>query len=143
MLRLTRLADVSPTDLARLGGKAFNCARLLQAGFPVPDGVAIDADASDADLDELAGDPWLDTAPPGARFAVRSSGLGEDSAGHSFAGVHETSLDVERGKLVDAVRSCRRSAGSASARAYRQAQCIPEDDARIGVLVQRMVPATR
>jgi phosphoenolpyruvate synthase/pyruvate phosphate dikinase len=31
-----RLDAITPGDLARVGGKAFNCARLKQAGFPVP-----------------------------------------------------------------------------------------------------------
>ena len=37
--------------------------------------------------------------------------------------------------------ACRRSADSAAARAYRAARQIADDEARIGVLVQRMVPA--
>jgi pyruvate,water dikinase len=127
-------------DLPRVGGKAFNCARLKQAGFPVPDGLVIASGATDAEIRRCATDPWIDSAPPGTRFAVRSSGVGEDSAGHSFAGLHETQLNVERDRLVDAVFACRRSGSSGEARAYRQARQLG-GEARIGVLVQRMVPA--
>src|SRR4051812_4356212 len=81
-----RLDDISEGDLALVGGKAFNCARLRQAGFPVPDGLAIPSISTDDDIPGVAGDAWILAQPGGALFAVRSSGLGEDSAGHSFAG---------------------------------------------------------
>jgi len=115
------LADVSASDLSRIGGKAYNCGRLKQAQFPVPDGIVVPADASDDSIRALPRHPWLATAPPGVRFAVRSSGLGEDSAGHSFAGIHETTLNVASEQVVDAVFACRQSARSAQARAYRDA----------------------
>jgi phosphohistidine swiveling domain-containing protein len=136
-----RLDQVAASDLPRIGGKAFNCARLRQAGFPVPDGLAIPSDATDAEIPSLANHAWLDAVPPDARFAVRSSGIGEDSAGHSFAGIHETELNVERTRLVDAVLTCRQSADSAAARAYREARQLAGESAAIGVLVQVMVRA--
>ena len=45
-----RLDAIAPGDRARVGGKAFNCARLKQAGFPVPDGIVISSDATDAEI---------------------------------------------------------------------------------------------
>ncbi len=133
--------QVTADDLRSIGGKAYNCARLKQAGFPVPDGIVIPKDVADSELRKLLGDPWFDTVPADTRFAVRSSGIGEDSEGHSFAGVHETQLNVERGGLTEAVVHCRRSAGSAQARAYRDARQLADGDVAIGVLVQCMVPA--
>ena len=133
--------QVTADDLRSVGGKAYNCARLKQAGFPVPDGIVIPKDATDSELRALPGDPWFDTPPAGTRFAVRSSGIGEDSEGHSFAGVHETLLNVERFGLTEAVVLCRRSAGSDQARAYRDARQLADGDIAIGVLVQCMVPA--
>ncbi|MCU1383221.1 MAG: hypothetical protein JWL71_1918 [Acidobacteria bacterium] len=135
------LDHLTPHDLPRAGSKAFNCARLRQAGFPVPDGVVVPTGATDAEIHGLPRHAWFDRQMPDARFAVRSSGIGEDSAGHSFAGIHETRLNVDRADLVDAVIACRQSADSAAARAYREARHIAEEDARIGVLVQVMVPA--
>jgi phosphoenolpyruvate synthase/pyruvate phosphate dikinase len=126
-------------DRARAGGKAFNCARLRQAGFPVPDGVIILSTASDADVATVAGHPWFDTQPRSASYAVRSSGIDEDGDGESFAGIHETYLDVPREHLADAVRRCRASALSAQALEYRRAKNISTDDINIGVLIQLMV----
>ncbi len=71
---------------------------------------------------------------------MRSSGIDEDGAGHSFAGIHETHLNVSRGELVEAVLVCRRSGRSEQAAAYRQTRHLERGSA-IGVFVQRMVPA--
>jgi pyruvate,water dikinase len=135
------LDTLDAADQARVGGKAYNCARLRQAGFPVPDALIVPSDATESQIQALRHDQWLDAAPAGTRYAVRSSGLGEDSTGHSFAGIHETQLNVERDQIVEAVIVCRRSAASDQARAYRRARGIGEDEAGIGVLVQRMVSA--
>src|SRR5439155_13537289 len=136
-----KLDDITPDDRSLIGGKAFNCAQLRQAGIPVPDGLVVPSDATDADIESLPGDPWFDSLPAGTLFAVRSSGIGEDSEGHSFAGIHETQLNVGRDQLVEAVLVCRRSAQSDQARAYRRARHLEHERVAIGVLVQCMVPA--
>ena len=69
-----------------MGGKAFNCAQLKQAGVAVPDGLVLTTEAMGTrEFPELQA--WLDNLPPGTQLAVRSSGVDEDSAGHSFAGI--------------------------------------------------------
>jgi rifampicin phosphotransferase len=138
---LKTLNQISAADRPSVGGKAYNCARLKQAGFPVPDGIVVPNDATADDIRALASDPWFDALPADTRFAVRSSGIGEDSEGHSFAGVHETQLNVERADLTEAVALCRRSGRSDQARVYRDARQLAQGDTAIGVLVQRMVPA--
>jgi pyruvate,water dikinase len=136
---LRSLDELAPADRARVGGKAWNCARLKQLGLPVPDALVVPADANAADIAALDCDPWFDRCPPDARFAVRSSGLDEDSADQSFAGVHETRLDVARVDLSAAVLACRASANSDRARAYRESRHTPADAGGVGVLIQRMV----
>ena len=64
------LDAVTAQDRARAGGKAFNCARLKQAGFPVPDGVIVLSTASDADVATVADHPWFDAQPADASFAA-------------------------------------------------------------------------
>lgn len=73
--------------------------------------------------------------------AVRSSGIDEDAAASSFAGQHDTILDVRGARAVTAaVLAVRESAWSERVRAYRAGQGII-GDARIAVLVQQLVAA--
>ncbi len=101
------LDHIALSDAGRVGGKAYHCARLRQAGLPVPDGVAVTVDAVD-DRDSLAAQlgPALAGFPAGARFAVRSSATDEDGADHSFAGIHDTKLNVARDGVMDAIQAC-------------------------------------
>src|SRR5581483_8454449 len=137
------LDEITAADRSLVGGKAYNCARLKQGGFPVPAGLAVAATATDEQIGTLAAHPWLAGIPPSQLFAVRSSGLAEDSVADSFAGIHETFLNVDRTGLIDAVRRCRASAHSEQARAYRAARHLADDEAAVGVLVQCMVAAVR
>src|SRR5262247_2740930 len=124
---LTPLDRLSPDDAEQAGGKAYNCARLKQAGFPVPDGLVVLASATDVDLNGLVAHPWFDRQAPDVLFAVRSSGIGEDSEGQSFAGIHETHLNVRRSDVPAAVEACRASAWSTPALEYRRAKGLPTD----------------
>ncbi len=72
--------------------------------------------------------------------AVRSSATAEDSADHSFAGLHETVLDVEGMTLLEeAVKRCWASLWTERAVAYRRQVELANDDSSIAVVVQRMV----
>jgi len=74
--------------------------------------------------------------------AVRSSALAEDLAGLSFAGQHDTFLDVVGGEaVVQRVRAVWASAWSERAVAYRAARGLDPRAADVACVVQRMVPA--
>jgi pyruvate,water dikinase len=78
----------------------------------------------------------------GAFVAVRSSAAGEDAAGESFAGLHDSFLFVRgRREILDAVRKVWASAYNERALAYRRAKGIPLDAIAVAVAVQRMVEA--
>lgn len=123
------------------GGKAVSLGAALRAGLPVPRGAALAADFVDR---VVAGDPGavdrLLASPhvPSTRLAVRSSAVGEDSAGASFAGQHVTKLNVRMPQLIDAVRLVWESGRTESALAYRQRKGLTPDP-RIGVVVQMLV----
>ena len=75
------------------------------------------------------------------RVAVRSSATGEDGDEASFAGQHETILDVAGvDNVVDAIVECWRSAGNERVTAYRREKGI-DAAVSVAVLVQRMVDA--
>lgn len=73
--------------------------------------------------------------------AVRSSAVGEDSQGASFAGAHLTVLGLVDGEAVlDAVCLVRASAVDPAALAYRECRAV-DGAIRMGVVVQQVVDA--
>jgi rhodanese-related sulfurtransferase/membrane protein insertase Oxa1/YidC/SpoIIIJ/phosphohistidine swiveling domain-containing protein len=132
------LGDVD--RLAGHGNKAYRLAQMRAAGFPVPDGVLLTPEflgeftaASSAQrrprLDRL----WRHLASD--RLVVRSSASGEDNATHSFAGVFESVLDVDRERLEAAIAAVQASFEASRVRAYAGAGGAGS------VLVQRMIAA--
>jgi pyruvate,water dikinase len=134
------LADA--LDEAHFGGKAASLARSLRAGLPVPAGFALGTTHVEAvfggHADALQHLRFEFTRLAGP-CAVRSSAVGEDSQGASFAGQHMTILNVrDEGHVADAVVKVRESAHTESARAYRRSLGMDEAP-RVGVVVQRMI----
>ena len=74
-----------------------------------------------------------------ARFAVRSSVSGEDSAVNSFAGQLDTALNVGRDGIEDAVLACLASAYSERALFYRRRRGLLGDEVVAAVIVQLLV----
>ncbi len=136
---LVPLAEAA--DEAVFGGKAVSLGAAIRAGLPVPGGAALAwqvvagiAQADRGGVDALIGSPHI----PDTRLAARSSAIGEDSGGASFAGQHLTRLNVRRHGLADAVRAVWESAYTPSALTYRARKGITTDP-RIGVVVQTLV----
>jgi pyruvate,water dikinase len=99
--------------LARFGG-----------GVPGPDGGA----TSGPD-----GEPML--------LAVRSSGVAEDGATASFAGLHDTELGLTAGEVPAAILRCWASLWSDRAIGYRTRRGLALDGGAMAVVVQALVPA--
>ncbi len=125
-------------DLEHLGDEAVRL-RLIDRfeRAPISSSVAV---ALDEAVARLAAE--LETLGGEARFAVRSSGIGEDSSAASFAGLHETELDVPPDGVAAAVQRCWASLWSAPAVAYRHRQGLALDGGGMAVVVQALVPAT-
>ncbi|MEJ2856204.1 MULTISPECIES: PEP/pyruvate-binding domain-containing protein [unclassified Saccharothrix] len=135
--------DDPGADLATVGGKGASLARLVRAGLPVPPGFHVTTDAF-----RLAGPAGevpaevaeqIRAALPDGPVAVRSSATAEDLPDLSFAGQHDTVLDVRGEDVLDAVRRCWASLFSERAVEYRARNGVT--DAAMGVVVQEMVPA--
>lgn len=130
-------------DASQFGGKASQLAHALASGLPVPGGVAVAwarSDRFDVDVAGAAADiaSRVDLA---RGVAVRSSAVGEDSAGASFAGQHLTVLGVrtER-RLAQALHEVWSSARTEAAMAYRKKLGL-EMAPRMGIVVQSLVHA--
>ncbi len=144
------LGETHCHDSSAVGGKAATLSRSA-AHHTVPPGFAIAAltahsasmpfeliDAIRAAYRTL-GERRAMPEPP---VAVRSSALDEDGSEASFAGQHDTYLNIRgHDSVVDAVHRCVRSAASAEALAYRTQRGISTEDVRIAVLVQELIPS--
>lgn len=161
-----RLDRAGPLDA--VGGKAHNLRRAIELKLPVPDGIvlttralelhlqscavgdtapvdAIRAAILDAPLHPRLRDQLHDAARPvlaTSALAVRSSGADEDSAERSFAGQHDSFLDVTTPEALESsVRRCWASAWSDRALAYRAHGAATRRVERLAVIVQRQVRA--
>ncbi|MCY4426754.1 MAG: PEP-utilizing enzyme [Halieaceae bacterium] len=166
-----------------LGGKGGNLARLIQAGFRVPQGFCVSThayqlhisdsglakqitsftetiDYGDADnvekvsaeirqlivqhdipaaLKQEIGEAYRSVTNE-TFVAVRSSGTAEDLAEASFAGLHDTYLDIKgEEQLLDAIRRCWASLWTARAVAYRHSKGFEHMSVSLCVVVQEMV----
>jgi phosphoenolpyruvate synthase/pyruvate phosphate dikinase len=169
--RLASLDAVGAGDIGRVGGKASGLGELLRAGLEVPPGFVITFDAFRLHLRESGVEGLLNReAQPAdirARIlsgaidaslsaevtaaldglgrgptAVRSSALAEDLPGMSFAGQHETFLNLSGAEAVlDAARRCWASLFSDHAVSYRRLHHLDLAGAAMACVVQRMVPA--
>ena len=135
-----------------IGGKAAALARLASAGFPVPEFFALtpaacvasridDAvpSAPSVEVRSLIDKALADLGP--GPYAVRSSAVDEDGAGHSFAGQLESYLFVDREKVAPRVAAVWQSGFSDRVRRYRSERGIDTAPSDPAVLVQRMIDA--
>ena len=129
--------------LEKYGSKAANLGRLASEGYRVPTGFALGVDDDLSGFNHRSMEFVLEQTknkgrtPHSDTWAVRSSGLAEDGDDSSYAGQHDTFLNVEPEGILAKVIECRES--GVKAEAYREAK--GEDDKGIAVLVQMMVPA--
>lgn len=159
------LHEPASRDASLVGGKSAGLAQLGAYG-QVPPGFSLTAAAADLAVcaqrsvgDEPTGAPVLPRelyhqvagaykqlgemlgveAPP---VAVRSSAVDEDGAGDSFAGQHDTYLNVVGIEAVtEAIRRSWLSATTQRAAEYRRGRCLASHSPRVAVLVQALVKA--
>ena len=141
-----------------VGGKAASLARLASTQR-VPPGFALSTNAYEewgpqavdahnlvpellAAVQELYSELESRTGMNNVPVAVRSSAIDEDGSGDSFAGLHDTYLNIVGASAVtDAVVKCWGSLQSPQALHYRESKGLDVASARMGVVVQQLVPA--
>jgi len=116
-----------PADLGHLAEEAQDLVR----GVPMPD------DLVSAVLDAYH------RLGQGTRVAVRSSGIGEDAEGTSFAGMNATFTNVGHDdELLERIVDCWASLYGARSISYRASKKLA-DEPSIAVVVQEMIPSER
>lgn len=135
-----RLEEASEERL--YGAKAVGLGEAARAGLPIPPGVALAGELTDAVAsgDEAALRVVMEaTQFLSGPFAVRSSAVDEDGAAASFAGQHLTLLNVpSREDISAAVRQVWWSANSDSAITYRKRVGL-FDRPSVGVVIQSLL----
>ena len=147
-MNLLWLGDPKSFDSSLVGGKAANLSRLAHIYQRVPDGFSLPVTVMDkahphdlqneisAAISDLMDCHRLDTFIA----AVRSSAVDEDGAAASFAGQHETYLNiVGADAIIQAVTRCWESARSERAMEYRRKQGLSVERPQIAVFVQQLV----
>src|SRR5947209_15770774 len=125
--RLDRLSDLNPDDRVATRTLSAEIRRTLE-------GVAIPEDVAAAITRELA------RLGEKAAYAVRSSATAEDSPTTSFAGQHDSYLDVVGPTaILDHIRRCWASLFTERALTYRLRNGVDQRNVRMAVVVQRMV----
>ena len=162
------LKELRHPDAEIFGGKSASLGELIAGEIPVPPGFAVSSAAYREAVREAgaaAGSASRGEAPPLPKalreeiaagysalaaaaedeepaVAVRSSALGEDAEGATFAGQHETYLWVNGADAVcESVRDCWASLFSDEAVSYRERMSAEGEMPAMGVTVQRMVDA--
>ena len=132
ILELHQISDASA------GGKAYGLSRLLSMNLAVPAAFVI----RNAGIDHLpAGLEQRYRELGTGKVAVRSSALGEDGSGASFAGQYDTVLNVQGEQaLCEAIHQCVASLANERARHYQQDQ-LNGQATGMNVVVQCMVDA--
>ena len=146
------LGDQAAHDVSLVGGKAAALSQLAEA-HRVPSGFVLTTSAHERASAE--GDDCVralveeayrllaeDVATADPAVAVRSSAVDEDGPAASFAGQHETYLNVNgAGAVAAAATACFESAHAEHALEYRRRQGLDTESVRMAVLVQQLVPA--
>jgi phosphoenolpyruvate synthase/pyruvate phosphate dikinase len=149
-MNLLWLGDPKSFDVAVVGGKAANLSRLAGMRQRVPDGFCVPVSVMDeANPDDLQNDISGAISDlmachrlPEFIAAVRSSAVDEDGPAASFAGQHETYLNVVGAEgIVEAIMRCGESARSEHALEYRRQQGLSLERPQLAVLVQQLIPA--
>jgi pyruvate, water dikinase len=134
--RIMGVLDSTNWHDPKVTGAASAKLRQMVREAPLPSGLVTDIEIAYQRLERKFG--------RGVAVAVRSSATAEDSPTASFAGVHESFLNVRSAKaLVEAVRDCFTSLFSERAIAYRIDKGFAHRAVALSVGVQRMIRADR
>lgn len=131
-------------DKSLIGGKAYNLFNMQMKNTPklvvVPTVFFDDFLKNHAALDILKQE-IKHILKDDVLYAVRSSAVDEDSDSHSFAGIHDSFLNIKKDNIVEHIFKVYDSANSQRALDYRRVNNLNTKDIKIAVVIQEMVDA--
>lgn len=132
------LSTVENVQYNHVGGKGYNLHKLYRAGLPVPRAAVIRPHSIDMSelADRLTAIEWL--AGDGL-YAVRSSGVGEDSADKSWAGIFDSYLFVAPADIAHHVQKVIDSMDATRYKKYSAESGI--EIGSMAVIIQEMIDA--
>lgn len=138
------LNNADEVHVHEIGGKAYNLHKLIKLGLPVPKAFAIPAAVHTSDdntkIDRLHSHiKSHEDLKPHAKYAVRSSGVGEDGDGNSYAGIFESYLNVPHHEILPAVQNVWQSVDNSRSRMYSDERSTAIEG--MAVVIQEMVDA--
>lgn len=129
------------TDITQIGGKAYNLFKLNMKNTPAF-WVVPTSFFKNKDREENALKKELNKIlKSNKKYAVRSSAIDEDSENSSFAGIHDSFLNVDKKDVYENVIKVYQSAFSARALDYRKVKGLSSKDLKCAVIIQEMVDA--
>ena len=126
-------------SLNEVGGKGYH---LLEMNLKeTPSFIVVPASALFPYNEELVNAYIKSFCKKNKLYAVRSSGIDEDSNNNSFAGVHDTFLNVSYKDIEENIKKVMSSATSEVAMSYRKNNNLQTSNIRIAVVIQEMIDA--
>lgn len=147
------LGEKQSNNSSLVGSKAATLSSLFNnynvpLGFIVPKNYFLESTSNDRNItkDKEISEAYkrlsflVDTKTLGV--AVRSSSLDEDGSSNSFAGQHDTFLNVKgESSVFKAIIECSLSSSTLRASKYREKLDLESNNAQIPVIIQQMVPS--
>ena len=147
------LGEKQSNNSSLVGSKAATLSSLFNdysvpLGFIIPKNYFLESTSTDGNVtkDKKVSESYkklsslVDTKTLGV--AIRSSSLDEDGSSSSFAGQHDTFLNVKgESNVVKAIIECSSSSSTVRALKYRERLNIESNNAQIPVIVQQMIPS--
>jgi len=147
------LGEKQSNNTSLVGSKAAILSSLFNhynvpLGFIIPKNYFLESTPTDGNIteDKQVSEAYkklsslVDTKTLGV--AIRSSSLDEDGSSNSFAGQHDTFLNVKgESNVGKAIIECSRSSSTLRASKYRERLDLESNSAQIPVIVQQMIPS--
>jgi len=137
-VNIIKLSKGSKLTQAQLGGKGYNLQKLIEWELNVPETFVITSE----ELSALpsAKDVLISSAvATSKKYAVRSSGVGEDGNENSFAGVFDTVLNVNHSNIANALKKVYASRDTRVSSMYSNARNVKVID--MAIVIQEMIDA--